>query len=222
MRVYHFLSKEHGLQALEKQRLKVARINELNDPFELLAAELSDRADRQRFLKWKDETSCRIGFLCFSRRIINPLLWSHYADRHRGVALELEVDDQLAVPVQYRRSRMKLDIQRIKSSGGFSEKLAEQLGSTKSRHWLYEEEVRVAIDLQDCQSEGNLLFEPMRNGLKIVSITAGPLCELDSSEIRCRLAKGNEITLYYARIAFRSFDVVLNRAKRSQMIRAIG
>jgi hypothetical protein len=222
MRVYHYLSKEYGLQALEKQRLKVGRIKELNDPFELLAAELSNRGDRRRFLEWKNETSRNIGFLCFSRHNKNPLLWSHYADKHRGVALEIEVDDQLAVPVQYRRSRIKLDIPKIMSSGGFSANLAEQLGSTKSNHWSYEEEVKVPISLKDCQSEGNLFFEPIGNGLKIISITAGPLCELDSNEVKCRLAKGKEIVLHYARIAFRSFDVVSNRAKRSEMIRADG
>ncbi|MES9989671.1 MAG: DUF2971 domain-containing protein, partial [Candidatus Thiodiazotropha endolucinida] len=197
-------------------------IKELNDPFELLAANLSNRGDRQRFLKWKEEKSQNIGFLCFSKRKINPLLWSHYADKHRGVALEIEVDDQLAVPVRYRRTRIKLDIHKIKSNVGFSEKLAEQLGSTKSNHWLYEEEVRVPIDLKDCQFEDGLLFEPMGNGLNIVSITAGPLCELGSNEIRNSLAKGNEITLHYARIAFRSFDVVSNKAKRSERIKSIG
>jgi hypothetical protein len=53
MRVFHFLQRKFALQAIERQRLKVARIGELNDPFELLAADISDRSERLRFLAWK-------------------------------------------------------------------------------------------------------------------------------------------------------------------------
>jgi len=37
MRVFHFVNEEHGLDDLRKRRLKIAALNELNDPFELLA-----------------------------------------------------------------------------------------------------------------------------------------------------------------------------------------
>lgn len=36
MRLYHFTSQKFGLLALKDRRLKIARINELNDPFEFL------------------------------------------------------------------------------------------------------------------------------------------------------------------------------------------
>lgn len=222
MRVFHFLKKEYALQALEKQRLKVALIDELNDPFELLAADLSNEVERCRFLDWKNEISKRIGFLCFSKNTRNPLLWSHYADRHRGVALELEVSNTLVVPVRYCRKRLKLDIPAIMKNGGFPETLAEQLGSTKSIHWYYEDEVRVAIHLADCQSENNLLFEQLGNELNVVGIIAGPLCTLDTDELKSIMPKGKEVVLHHTRIAFRSFEVVKNKAKPSAIIKANG
>lgn len=138
MRVFHFLKKEYALLALEKHRLKVALIDELNDPFELLAADLSNGVERSRFLDWKNEISKKIGFLCFSKNTRNPLLWSHYADRYRGVALKLEVSNTLVVPVRYCRKRLKLDIPATIKNGGFPETLAEQLGSTKSIYWSCE------------------------------------------------------------------------------------
>ena len=36
MRLYHFLNAEYGLLNIRHRRLKIARINELNDPFEFL------------------------------------------------------------------------------------------------------------------------------------------------------------------------------------------
>lgn len=116
MRAFHLLSKQHALQALQNQRLKVAIFDDLNDPFELLAADLSDRRVRRRFVKWKTRTSKKIGLLCFSMTWRNPLLWSHYADRHRGVALEFEIEDDFVVPVQYSLSRMRLNVPHIMSS----------------------------------------------------------------------------------------------------------
>ena len=43
MHVYKFLNAKYALEALEKRRLKIARINELNDPFELLGTNLTDQ-----------------------------------------------------------------------------------------------------------------------------------------------------------------------------------
>lgn len=39
MIVYHFISSEFALKALRDRRLKISRINELNDPFEFCAAD---------------------------------------------------------------------------------------------------------------------------------------------------------------------------------------
>ena len=126
MRAYHLLSKQYALQALQNQRLKVARFDDMNDPFELLAADLSDRRVQRAFVKWKKQTSPNTGLLCFSLGWTNPLLWSHYADRHHGVALEFEIDDGYVVPVRYADSRLKLNVPSIMSSGGFTEDLAER------------------------------------------------------------------------------------------------
>jgi hypothetical protein len=41
MKVYHFRSAEFGIKSLRERRLKIARIMELNDPFEFLAVDLS-------------------------------------------------------------------------------------------------------------------------------------------------------------------------------------
>ena len=46
------------------------------------------------------------GVLCFSRGWHNPLLWSHYGDKHRGVCLGFDVPNAHIVHVSYNSSRL--------------------------------------------------------------------------------------------------------------------
>lgn len=222
MRAFHFLSAEHALQALRKQRIKVAILTELNDPFELFSADLSDAKVRREFKKWKDRKSKEIGLLCFSRGRRNPLLWSHYANKHRGVALEFEIDDEVVVPVRYRKYRRRLSVSRVMLSGSFSADLAEQLASTKSEHWSYEEEVRVPIQLSNCMVEDGKHFEVLPAHMRIVGLVLGPLCTLGQRDVESALRCGERITLLRARLAFRSFDVVLDKSARTRIVDGAG
>lgn len=77
MRVYHFLNSKWGIEAIKKRRLKVSRIDDLNDPFELLSPELSDETFRKALPKVKKAISDFQGLHCFSKRWTNPVLWSH-------------------------------------------------------------------------------------------------------------------------------------------------
>jgi hypothetical protein len=67
MRVFHFLGREFGLQNIRNRRLKIATINDLNDPFEMIAAASPDAQVRKALLKTKDEMNRLNGLLCFSR-----------------------------------------------------------------------------------------------------------------------------------------------------------
>jgi hypothetical protein len=59
MRVYHFTSTEFGLSDIALKRLKISRIEDLNDPFELLAAELSQKNSRSALPCSKGTTAYR-------------------------------------------------------------------------------------------------------------------------------------------------------------------
>lgn len=219
MRAFHFLSADHAVQALNKQRLKVALLNELNDPFELFASDLSDVRIRRGFKVWKDQMSRKIGLLCFSRRWRNPLLWSHYGSKHTGVALECAIDDQVVVPVRYRKSRLRLDVAHMMSSSrGFSADLAEKLASTKSTHWRYEEEIRVPIQLADCMIEEERYFREFTSQMRLVGIVLGPLCTLNQRDVEAALPRGERITLRRARLAFRSFNIVPDRSVEIRVV----
>jgi Protein of unknown function (DUF2971) len=218
MRVYHFISEQFALQAIENQRLKVATINELNDPFELFACDLTDSKYRRPFLKWKNNIAERVGFLCFSKDWSNPLLWSHYADRHRGVTLEVEIDEQLTIPVNYSASRLILNIEQIKKDGGFSDQLAERLATTKSKHWRYEKEVRIPVNLSTCIVDKGLYFERLTEQVKITGLVFGPLSKLTTADLQRVLPYGQQLRLRWGRLGFGSYNVVNNRQKSLQIV----
>ena len=106
MRVYHFVNKKFGLDDLRKNRLKIARIVELNDPFEFAALDLSDGEFRQAMGSMKQSMSGDFGILCFSKSWRNPVQWAHYADKHTGLCLGFDVPDELLMQVKYRKRRL--------------------------------------------------------------------------------------------------------------------
>jgi len=87
MRAYHFLSATHALDDIERQRLKISEIDQLNDPFELWCVSQPTRGLRDALRAYKKEMNEKFGLICFSEDWVSPLLWSHYAAKHRGVCL---------------------------------------------------------------------------------------------------------------------------------------
>jgi len=63
MRVYHFLSPEYGLKDLKEKRLKISEIMSLNDPFEFLGVNLSDKDTRKKMKELKLSISAKTLFL---------------------------------------------------------------------------------------------------------------------------------------------------------------
>lgn len=104
-RAYHFVSLHYGLEDLQRKRLKISRLDDLNDPFELWAIAQPNAHVRQALRETKKEMARDCGLLCFSLDWSNPVLWSHYADRHRGIALGFDVSEHILKPVVYRKTR---------------------------------------------------------------------------------------------------------------------
>ena len=205
------MSTKWALEAIKNQRLKVSRFNDLNDPFELFAAELTDKNRRREFRSWKKEMSEKYGLMCFSTRWSNPLLWSHYADKHKGVALEVEIPNDYVAEVSYHPERLMLDIEQKLSKNGLSESDVYSLLTSKFEHWRYEDEVRVFKGRSDCTIENEYWFSEFGESMQLTGVIHGPLCQLAEREISTVLPKGMKLNLTKARLAFQSFSVVQNQ-----------
>lgn len=209
MRLYHFTSQKYGLLALKQRRLKLARINELNDPFEFLGWNFRDKRARAFLRNWKNERDREYGLLCFSHKWSHPLLWGHYAEKHHGIVIGFEVPDKsdLYHPVKYRRKRLPAPSDRDLVGAD-----VEDLLLTKFTAWRYELEYRSFSRLADSVHEGGLYFEPFTDDLKPVEVIVGDRSTITRADLAEALGDARDhVTAFKARPAFGSFDVVRNK-----------
>jgi hypothetical protein len=200
-RVYHFLSATHALDDIEKKRIKISEIDQLNDPFELWCVSQEDKQIRAALQNYKMEMSTRFGLICFCEDWYNPLPWSHYADKHRGMCLGFDVDDRCLRAVKYVEERPNLQMPLTKES-------AEGLLFTKYRDWQYEKEWRNWFQLD--QRENGHYFYPFDGYVRLQEIIAGPLCIVSKNRINEALRdySSKSVAVMKARLAFKTFRVV--------------
>ncbi len=136
MRAYKFLDAEFGLKSLRERRLKISTLHDLNDPFELLPYEMSDRNHRSALRETRNQMARNRGILCFSADWRDPVIWAHYSDKHRGLCLGFEIPDEKCSRVRYVVSRLPFPARLALAD-------AEKLHSTKYINWKYEQEIRV-------------------------------------------------------------------------------
>lgn len=215
MRVYHFINREFGLDNLRRRRLKIARINETNDPFDLLAPSSKHRSIRQWYAATRRQLANSTGMLCFSRGWNNPVQWSHYADRHRGLCLGFDVPARMLMPVTYSEHRLNLNLVALAGNGPAAEAEVRKMLTTKYSHWQYENEMRLFVQLSEIDPETGLYFAEFSEHLALKSVTVGHTSTISRSELRQALGDlASEALIFKARLAFGSFDVVRQRNEK--------
>jgi hypothetical protein len=212
MRVFHFVNEHHGLDNLCKRRLKVATLNELNDPFEFFGVNLGDKGLRHDFGIMKNEMALKRGLLCFSRTWHNPVVWSHYADRHTGLCLGFDVPDQLFAPVFYSRKRLVVEPEAFVPGARFANEILLKLFFTKYSHWRYENEVRGFVTLQDKDPLTNLYFSDFGDDLRLAIVIVGAQSSVTRAKLHEALGDlAPSVETFKARLAFKTFRVVRQR-----------
>lgn len=141
VRAYHLTSATHALSDLRNRRLKIATFDDLNDPFELWAVARPNAALRRGLRCWKEQIARTFGVLCFSKTWHNPLLWSHYADRHHGIAFGFDINSDMAKEVTYTQRRPLFN--------RADELTLHTLLYTKHLESQYEKEIRVFARLDE-------------------------------------------------------------------------
>jgi len=202
MLVYHFINAAHGLDALNRGRLKIARIVDLNDPFEFLGADLSDLEFREALEETKVELSNTTGILCFCKTWRHPILWAHYADRHKGICLGFELPDALLEKVNYIDRRFpKLTVP--------DEEFMKKLLFTKFRHWEYEQEYRVYVELDKNEQVNGLYYKNFSDELSLRCVIVGYQSEITRIQISQALGNQREtIEVFKTTPGFQTFELV--------------
>ena len=215
MRVYHFVEATYGLENISQRRLKIACINQLNDPFELLAASCPTHQDRTAWRGLKADCADRFGLLCFSKSWRNPVQWSHYADRHRGLCLGFEVDAGNVKAVEYVSNRLPFDRGLVLGNQQAGESYLEAVLSTKFSHWRYEQEIRMFVRLDPLTEKDGKFFFDFCGDLKLTEVIVGSESLLNREDIQGALgSQKGDVTCRKARLAFKSFRVVEQRNRQ--------
>ncbi|KAA8689612.1 DUF2971 domain-containing protein [Pseudomonas caricapapayae] len=211
MRCYHFLNKKYGLEALEKNRLKVSTFDSVNDPFELFCHSLDNRELRKRMGSFKKSTAAEAGMICFSRAMSSPVQWAHYADRHNGICLGFDIPDKFVTAVNYVSERLDFRPDRPWDSEKVDQRVEEAF-LTKFDHWRYEEEVRLFGSLGKPDPESGLYFESFSDDICLAEVVVGFASDISRKEIQDILGHNlSKIECYKVRPAFKSFAMVRNR-----------
>lgn len=212
MRLYKFIDAEFGLKSLTERRLKISRLDEQNDPFELFADSQANRASRARVRRERAAIARNWGMLCFCADWRNPVVWGHYTEKHHGLCLGLEVDERDAHEVVYIDERLREEQLPTNMS---PKDRPPDLAHMKFAAWHYEQEYRVW-----CRLDPNgpaLQFAPFNARMRLTHVFLGARSKVTSPEVRTALgdlARGVEIVT--TRIAFRTFEVVGQKDARFQ------
>ncbi len=209
MRLYHFLSEKYALEALRNKRIKVSIIDELNDPFEFHAGFLKPNPKIENiFSRWKAKMSKEQGILCFSERWHNPLLWSHYAEKHTGFALGFELPDNTVIKVEYTEDRPLYPSDKVLVGAKHTKDFLDKLVRTKSLSWAYEEEVRVTYTLRKLDLENGLYFDRFGSGLILKEVITGCNNKLGDKELLSLLDEFEKITVIRTKKDSKCFRIV--------------
>lgn len=172
--LYKYVKADDYLIENLKEQYLYLNAGDFNDPFELIIA---DRVTGN--INYVDG----LHILCLTNSYQNKLMWSHYADSHKGVCLTVELPKRVVFPVCYTGKRVYIDsdVDKIIETGkgtikrnlkrnmdDISER--KKLALIKDQKWRYEKEYRIIIDEKDkgekeaenVRIKGNKWFIPVR------------------------------------------------------------
>lgn len=156
MRIFKYFSikdlesRDYALKLLKNGELFLSSIDKFNDPFEF-SFKLEDEGKNEF---WGSQQLAELsvllpaiyqyGVCCFSDSPDNGLLWSHYANSHRGICIEFETTECAVL------NKIK-QVNYLDQCPTFTTEEREELFLNKSFHWKYEKEYRIV--LKDCANK---------------------------------------------------------------------
>ncbi len=209
MRLYRFMNARNGMRSLRGRRLRIGRIEELNDDFELLGQALAQKDARISMRKLRREIDRQYGVLCMSKNRDCPQMWAHYGDSHKGMVLGFDVPTEDFMKVDYVKDRPP--------AGEFVFPLLDEiqqtdvmdLARTKSAGWIYEAEYRAVLPLVNGVEikEKIHYFLPFSDRLRLREVMVGSRFKHRRAFIEKAVADSG-VDIFQARGSFNEFRVV--------------
>lgn len=176
MLLYKYVSFSSAVKIIKGNSIGFTCLEDLNDPFEGTNFGFSSQGDvspRTATTAFRNNFSRDYALLSLTRNPLNPLMWSHYGDSHKGVVIGIDVEtaglmsqNEFTIPAQlgemtYVATKNKdlngiPSIEKLKAIKKddlkFSSDIKNYLKQAflyKSLEWGYEEEIRVIKSLSN-------------------------------------------------------------------------
>jgi hypothetical protein len=195
MLVYKYMSLQGLNTCLNLRTIRFTKPANFNDPFDCAAAAAevtmeglnihlagSTNADKLFMIR------NGIGILSLTRNPLNPLMWAHYGDNHRGGVIAIDTEEAglecteaniisaSAGNVIYTTVRPSVDGDHLpyhhEITAQHDRLMLERLFLYKSLHWSYEEEIRVARRVDYTPQVRHQDFEIPSSAIKAVYLGA--------------------------------------------------
>jgi hypothetical protein len=209
---------QNTLNGLNTRKLWAARPHTFNDPFEFKLKRsstpiglktlrnknphLENLTDEELIVFAIDRYEVKIremGVICYTMSPDNILMWSHYADGHKGICLEFKLDEGRTLSdagiykVVYDDIYPEIDFENI----WHKDRLAKILW-TKSKEWASENELR------QIRISGNELVD---YPFKLSSILFGLKTSDNEKKLIKRILEGNGVEFKNIKLADREFKL---------------
>ncbi|MFV8458798.1 DUF2971 domain-containing protein [Vibrio owensii] len=186
MILYKYMSFQSASKVMKNSSIGFSCLEDLNDPFEgtAICFEESDTlSSKLQKNPHRNRLSRNYGVLSLTRNPLNPLMWSHYGDDHRGVVIGIDMkkanlldENSCVIPAQYGEivytstmPQNMLPTSSVESlmSVGTEYKcfrhhnydLFKNAFLLKDLTWGYEEEVRVVKNINGSQKSRYSAYE---------------------------------------------------------------
>lgn len=207
------MNAENAIKTIEQKKIRIGRIAELNDPFELIPglsnSEQNHTFDQiekaQKFLLNKYNE--KYGIVSFSSSLKDPVLWSHYADEHRGIALSFDFERIKTLKIIYKPKRIIIPPSRFDDSmQSLDEEVVFSLLSRKAPSWKYEKEFRFVVDLDRCDiQQGNYFLGVAPTIFKEVIL--GARCSYPVEYLKRVFQHENKVEVKKAKLSLNKFEI---------------
>ena len=167
MILYKYYGFSGGSRAIQSQQLGFRTPAYFNDPFEMSGlSNISEYQTIRTQIEWLQD----FGVLCLTKSPMNPLMWAHYGDQHKGFVVGYDVSVPFLNDPRFNiisamdgnvfytsqkentalspsmRAQLLRELQSAAMGGDNSEsstQLLKRILLQKHLSWAYEEEVRV-------------------------------------------------------------------------------
>ncbi len=219
-RVYKYLPFDSALKTIVGHKIKISEFADMNDPFELAGVVLSCRSVHKIIVNMAHEN----GALCMSHEWSNPLLWSHYADKLRGLCLGFEISPKVELlDLHYVDSVKEVSVEGFKKlaarrhlPGAQTPEAREAAKEplmlpfhTKFKKWEYENEARILVTKELELKEGGLWFHRFDDDLKLCEVIVGARCSVPRTKLEDAVKNyAEQPRIFKVRLADASFELV--------------